>query len=304
MSKKVLLTGATGLIGKETLPFLLEKGFDIYAVHRRNSKISTLSKNVNFIEVDLFDKEAIDEILTKIKVQYLLHFAWSSTGYFNDNLNYDFLIASLELLKSFAKNGGKRAVMAGTYAEYGHKNGILKENMNTEPINIYSECKDFLRQVATSYAKNNNISFAWGRIFSAFGLERDNRRLTAYVINNLKANKEIVIKSGSLIRDYIYSKDTARAFACLLDTNVEGIINICSAEGTSIKDYVIKIATIMNKVNLVRFDEQTSDQQKIVIGDNSKLKNELNFNLRYGLKDALGEVIKMSGGGGGNNLTK
>lgn len=291
MSKKVFLTGSTGLIGKETLPFLLENDFEIYALTKRDLKSLN---NVNYIKGDLFDKAFIKSIISEIKPEYLLHFAWYSTGLFDDNVNYEFLSSSLDLLKAFGKNGGKKAVMAGTYAEYGYSNENLKESFETQPINAYSKCKDFLRQISASYCENNNISFGWGRIFSAFGCESDPRRLTSYVINNLLENKEIVIKSGSLVRDYIYAKDAAMAFVSFLDSDVDGILNICSGKDTSIHDYVMMIARILDKEHLVKFEEQKSNQQTRVVGDTEKLGSELKFSTKYDIYDALVEVIEQS----------
>ena len=291
MSKKVFLTGATGLIGKETLPFLLENDFEIYALTKRD--LNSID-NVNYIKGILFDKAFIQGVMSEIKPEYLLHFAWYSTGFFDDNVNYEFLSSSLDLLKAFGENGGKKAVMAGTYAEYGYYNENLKESFVAQPINAYSKCKDFLRQISASYCENNDISFGWGRIFSAFGLESDPRRLTSYVINNLLENKEIVIKSGSLIRDYIYSKDVARAFVSFLDSDVDGVLNICSGKDTSIHDYVMMIAGILDKKHLVKFEEQKSNQQTRVVGDTEKLRNELKFSSKYNIYDALLEVIEQS----------
>lgn len=291
MSKKIFLTGATGLIGKETLPFLLENDFKIYALTKRDLKSLN---NVNYIKGDLFDKAFIQGVMSEIKPEYLLHFAWYSTGFFDDNVNYEFLSSSFDLLKAFGKNGGKKAVMAGTYAEYGYSNENLKESFQAEPINVYSKCKDFLRQISSSYCEHNDISFGWGRIFSAFGLENDPRRLTSYVINNLLENKEIVIKSGSLVRDYIYVKDVASAFVKFLDSQTVGILNICSGKGTSIHDYVMTIARILGKEYLVKFEEQKSTQQTRVVGDNQKLRSELNFSTKYDIYSALLEIIEQS----------
>ena len=303
MSKKVFLTGGSGLIGKETLPFLKSRDCEIYALSKSGELKGVKDlKGINIIKGDLFDKELIKGVIGEIKPEYLLHFAWYCTGVFEDNINYEFLSSSLDLLKAFGENGGKKAVMAGTYAEYGHYNENLKENFQAEPINAYSKCKDFLRQISASYCENNDISFGWGRIFSAFGLESDPRRLTSYVINNLLENKEIVIKSGSLIRDYIYSKDVARAFVSFLDSDVDGVLNICSGKDTSIHDYVMMIAGILDKKHLVKFEEQKSNQQTRVVGDTEKLRNELKFSTKYDIYDALAEVIEQSkfrAGGGG-----
>lgn len=287
--KKVFLTGGTGLIGTQTIPFLQKAGFEIYALTLDENK----SENgIKYVKGNLFDKIQIDNLLSEIRPEYMLHYAWLSTGLFNDNSNFDFLTSSIDLLKSFAKYGGKRVVMAGTYAEYGYHNETLKETMPTEPINIYSQCKDFVHQIAKAYCQNNNISFGWGRIFSAFGKEKDPRRLTSDVINHLKNNQEVVIRSGSLVRDYIYTKDIAAAFVKFLESDVNGVVNICTGKDTSIHDYVMKIAQIMEKENLVVFNEQKSPQQVRVVGDPTRLNKEVGFTPKYSIEQALKEILE------------
>ena len=287
--KKVFLTGGTGLIGTQTIPFLQKAGFEIYALTLDENK----SENgIKYVIGNLFDKIQIDNLLSEIRPEYMLHYAWLSTGLFNDNSNFDFLTSSIDLLKSFAKYGGKRVVMAGTYAEYGYHNETLKETMPAEPINIYSQCKDFVHQIAEAYCQNNNISFGWGRIFSAFGKEKDPRRLTSDVINHLKNNQEVVIRSGSLVRDYIYTKDIAAAFVKFLESDVNGVVNICTGKDTSIHDYVMKIAQIMEKENLVVFNEQKSPQQVRVVGDPTRLNKEVGFTPKYSIEQALKEILE------------
>lgn len=286
--KKVILTGGTGLIGTQTIPCLLNAGFKVY-VMTMGDEVST--NNVTYIKANLFDKNAVDKMFSDVQPEYLLHYAWLSTGLFNDNMNFDFLTSSIDMLKSFHKYGGKRVVMAGTYAEYGYHNDTLKETMPAEPINIYSQCKDFVHKIAEVYCHNNNISFGWGRIFSAFGKEKDPRRLTSDVINHLSANQEVVIRSGSLIRDYIYTKDIAAAFVKFLDSNVEGVVNICTGKDTSIHDYVMKIAQVMGKENLVVFNEQASPQQVRVVGDSTRLNKEVGFVPQYTIEEAIKEIL-------------
>lgn len=287
--KKVLLTGGTGLIGTQTIPCLINAGFKVYVMTIGDEPNTP---DVTYIKANLFDKHEVDKMFAEIKPEYLLHYAWLSTGLFNDNLNFDFLTSSIDLLKAFHKNGGKRVVIAGTYAEYGYHDETLREDMPAEPINIYSQCKDFVHQIAEAYCKNNNISFGWGRIFSAFGIETDPRRLTSDVIKHLSADEPITIRSGSLIRDYIYTKDIAEAFVKFLDSKVDGVVNICSGKDTSIHDYVMTIAKLMNKEHLVIFEEQASAQQKRVVGDSTRLNQEVGFIPRYSLKEALEEILQ------------
>lgn len=288
--KKVLLTGGTGLIGKEVVPFLINRGFEVYSISRYKSEIIT---GITTIQADIFNSIEIEKIISEIKPQYLLHYAWLSTGLFDDNSNFDFLIASINLLKSFVKNGGKRVVMSGTYAEYGYHSDILVETMQAEPINIYSQCKNFTYQIAELYCKNNNISFGWMRIFSAFGKERDSRRLTGYVVEKLNANEKVVIKNGQLIRDYIYSKDIAAGSVTFLESDVEGIVNFCSGSGIKIKDFVMTIASFLKKEQLIEFENNDADnlQQQKVIGNNARLIREVKFSPQYSLQEAIKDML-------------
>ena len=287
-SKKVLLTGATGLIGKEAIPFLKQKGFEIYALSTRHIPSED---GVRFLQGNMLDQNFIKQITADIKPTHLLHFAWATTGLFNHNINFSFLSSSMDLLQSFAQYGGKRAVMAGTYAEYGYNEEILKETFPAAPFNVYGYCKNWLRQQAELFCKNNGISFAWGHIFSAYGKEKIQTRLTPDVVNHLNASQPVIIRSGNLIRDYIYSKDVANAFTALLDGTVEGRVNICSGKGTLIRDYVLALARVMGKENLVIFQDPQSAQQSKVIGDNTRLKTEVGFRPTYSLEDAFREIL-------------
>lgn len=103
--RKVLLTGGTGLIGTQTIPCLIKAGFKVYVLTTGDKQSSA---DVTYVKANLFDKDKINALLAEMKPEYLLHYAWLSTGLFNDNMNFDFLTSSIDLLKAFHKNGGKR----------------------------------------------------------------------------------------------------------------------------------------------------------------------------------------------------
>ena len=124
-SKKVLVTGATGLIGKELAKPLQEEGFDVYALTIDENNVDN---GIHWIKGDLFDKENIKLIVEKVKPEYLLNMAWATTGdYLKSDINYKFLNAGINILEHFKDNGGRRAVFAGTCFEYKFKDEPLKE---------------------------------------------------------------------------------------------------------------------------------------------------------------------------------
>ena len=288
--KKVLVTGATGLIGKELIEPLKEAGFDIFAI--------TIDKNnhnngVHWIEGNLFDENFIKITIENIKPEYLLNMAWCTTGdYLSSDINYKFLDAGKNLLKYFKGNGGKRAVFAGTCFEYKFKNEPLKETdeLDSEKT-VYTSCKNKLHNFAKDFCKQNNISFAYGRIFYVYGKNEAKTRLTGMIVDKLSHDEQVVIKSGNLYKDYMYAKDIAGAFVALLDSDVEDSVNICTGQAISIKDFALEIGMQMKKEKLVVFKDEPSNQPPIIVGDNSILIDEVKYKIRYDLKNGVREIL-------------
>uniref|UniRef100_UPI00298DB5A8 dTDP-4-dehydrorhamnose 3,5-epimerase family protein n=1 Tax=Treponema sp. TaxID=166 RepID=UPI00298DB5A8 len=266
--KIVVLTGSTGLIGKEAIVPLQEAGFEVYCL---------TSKNCN-----LFDFGAVSRFFEQIKPQYLLHFAWITGGdYLINPINKDYVDASMNMLKEFKKYGGKRVVMAGTCFEYAFKDEPLKESDPLDPQTLYAKCKVELYKEASEYCEKTSISFGWGRIFYVYGHNEKEGRLTQSIISKLQKNEKVTIKYGQLVRDYMYSKDIANAFVKFLDSKVEDIVNICSGKGISLGDFALELAKKLGKTDLLEILNEQTDQPKMVVGNNnlllSLLKNNYNF---------------------------
>lgn len=288
--KKVLLTGATGLIGKEALQPLLDAGFEVFAI---STKDQVSKENINWIKADIFDFEQIKKVFLEIKPEYLLHFAWVASGdYLSSETNYKLVDASMNMLKAFKENNGKRAVFAGTCFEYEFKNEPLKENDRLNPKTVYAQCKNELREKAEEYCQNNGISFGWGRIFYVYGHQENEKRLTPHLINSIKDKKSVVINCGTLVKDYMYTKDVASAFVKFLDSNVSGCVNICTSIGISLEDYSKTIAKKLNGENFLVIKNEATGQPPAIIGDNSRLVNEIKFSPKFNLDEALNEILK------------
>lgn len=289
-SKKLFLTGATGLIGKEILKPLSEAGFEVYAltIDENNPPL----EHVNWIKGNLFDEAVLAESFEQIRPDYLLNMAWCTSGdYQTSNLNFDFVRAGLTLLKHFAKNGGKRAVFAGTCMEYAPKADALSENDLISPVTPYGVCKNALHQLADCFCRQNGISFAYGRIFYVYGRNEHPARLTASIINSLKAGKPVQINCSHLQRDYMYSKDIASAFTKLLCSDVQGAVNISTGKAIRLADYARTVAELLGRSDLLILKEENTNQPLLVEGNPSRLNNEVGFIPAYSLSEALKEII-------------
>ncbi len=290
-TKKILVTGATGLIGKECLHPLLERGFEVYALCR-NPKQTKSETRLKYIGCDLFDEHDIRKVIQEVKADCLLHLAWiTENDYVTSNLNFEYVRASLCLLKHFQENGGKRAILAGTCSEYDYSSEPLAEEHKKNPLTPYAKAKDGLRRLAEAFCEHNDIAFAWGIIFYVYGHQENPKRLIPQIIQNLQNEQTVSINYGNLKRDYMYTKDLGNAFAALADATFQGSVNLCTGKGESLSKLAQTIAKKVKKEYLLDIKHLESNQPDLIVGDNSKMLYEVGYTPQYDFDKALANIL-------------
>ena len=293
--RTVLLTGATGFIGRYCLRPLVSAGYEVHAVSSKRAFLET--PGVHWHKADLLDSGQTKQLMTDIRPTHLLHLAWNVTPgeYWESAENILWLQASLELLRLFASVGGQRVVIAGTCAEYDWQDGICKEDTTPlAPTSLYGACKHSLQIAATAFARGNKLSLAWGRIFFLYGPHEHPSRLVPSVIRALLAGKSADCSDGHQRRDFLFVTDVAEAFVALLNSSVSGAVNIASGEAVAVKDVVRTIAKKLSQADLVRFGKaRTVDTEPpLIVGDVARLKTEVHWSPRFPLADGLDQVIR------------
>lgn len=292
--KKILITGASGFIGRRILPLLESKGFEIYSLQRT----PVPSTNTHSAVVcDLSDEKRVEEVIREIKPSHLLHLAWyTEHGKFWDSLeNIDWIRKSLFLVRTFAQYGGKRAVIAGSCAEYSWDTEILSEDSNSYlPSSLYGKAKNFLRILLEELAKEKNISLAWARIFFLYGADEPKGKIVASMLDQFMKDQTFTLKNGQLYRDFLHVEDVADAFVHILDSSIEGQINIASGEATSLLTIGKTLHSLIGKGNLVVSDEelQTANIPKILIADVDKLKHTLKWVPKFSIDTGLSNIVQ------------
>lgn len=270
--KKVIVTGINGLIGQYIRQPLEELGFEVFGIGTR-----CIEKD-NYFSADLNDHIKLEKIFNDIKPEYLIHLAWDTKkGYLDSDSNFDLLYSSIKMLKYFKENGGKKAIFIGTCFEYKFKDSPLKENDEINPTSIYAKTKNYLREVSELYSYKNNIDFCWGRIFYTYGDNENPNRLFPHIINSLKNNQKVSINYSQLKKDYMFAGDIAKSISLIADSNITGIVNLCSGNALSLSDIAFTIAAKLNKIDLLDLKKLDTEEAPIIVGDNSRLVNEVNF---------------------------
>lgn len=294
MTMRVLVTGATGFIGKYALLPLRELGFDVHAAGRGRPD----DQAITFHAADLFDPASVVRAIGASKPSHLLHLAWDTEPgrFWNSPINMDWVAASLALVRAFAEAGGKRAVFAGTCAEYGWgADGPLDERHSAlAPATLYGVSKDALRRIIDSYAETASLSVAWGRIFFLYGPHEKPGRLVSDAVRALTTKQPFATTDGYQRRDFMHVEDVARGFAALVASDVRGAVNIASGNAVPVRAILEAIARETGWPDLLRLGErpQPANDPPLIEAAVDRLRHEVGFLPRHQLEDGLTQTVR------------
>jgi nucleoside-diphosphate-sugar epimerase len=287
---KVLLTGGTGFIGRQVTQALLDQDREVAVVSSRTD--AEVDERATLYHADLLDPAQRSEVVEKVASEELVHMAWflQPGQVWNSMLNVSWVEASLGLLRDFAEAGGRRAVFAGTFSEYGPEEGVCNEvTTPLIPSNLYGVCKNSLRAVSLSAAEQLGVSLAWARIFSAYGPFEHPRRLVASVARSLLSGEPAPVSHGTQVRDYLYSPDIGTGITAMLGSGVTGPVNLGSGEGKTLREIVATIGEITGRSDLLRFGEVTPppDDPQLIVADTERLRAEVPWQPSHSLGEGL-----------------
>jgi len=291
---RVLVTGASGFIGRQCLRELADTGLELHAVSCRSDRQS--EDGVVWHRTDLLVEGNPGRLVAEVRPSHLLHLAWyvEHGRYWASPENLRWVQATADLLKQFADQGGHRAVLAGTCAEYDWRFGYLSEG--TTPLaskSLYTAAKNATRLLAESIASQANLECAWARIFFTYGPGEPPKRLVPSIIHCLKHGTPTPPLKADLYRDFLYVKDVASALEALLKSQVTGAINIASGRPTRIGEVAEAIAAKIGGAELLRFESpaERAEEPPLVIGNPARLRNELGWTPTYNLDSGLADMI-------------
>lgn len=291
--KKILVTGASGFLGHHVLKLLSDDGFEIHAISSREGGFR--KAGIDWHKCDIHDKASVVMLCKKIKANLLLHLAWVTTpgSYWESTENFKWVASSLVLAEEFIKNGGERIVSAGSCAEYDWRYGYCTEDLTPyRAKSSYATCKTSLSNMLRALATNNNITYAWARLFFLYGPFEKKERLVSSTITSLLKNNLVACKGGGLVRDYLYIEDAAYAFVSLLKSEIEGDFNIGSGKPVLIDELVMKIANKMDRNELIdiNHDKNNSDVS-LVVANTKRIHKAINWVPDYSLDKGLDLTI-------------
>lgn len=240
---KVLVTGATGGLGELVINSLLEKGIEVVATSRDEEKAKTYDfyNKVTYVAFDINNYKETNLFELFGKPDILIHLAWEKLNEYNNPEHTTTILNNhKQFVSNLFKNGLKDFTGVGTCYEYGVREGILKEEFESQPVLPYPEGKNLLREYIEEEQKQYGFINKWARVFYVFGEVKGRKNLYTHLQNAIKNNDESFnMSGGQQIRDFLTPKEIAEIIVRIaLQNKVQGIINCCSGKPVKLIDVV------------------------------------------------------------------
>ena len=262
---KLLVLGGAGYIGSHTATELLDNGHEVViADNLVTGYREAVPEKATFYQGDLRDKAFLVDLLTKEKVDAVIHFAaFSLVGesvtnplkYYENNL-----YGTKVLLDAMIETGVDKIVFSSTAATYGEPENIpILESDRTCPTNPYGETKLAMEKMISWAAKAHGLHFVSLRYFNSCGAHKSGKigeahnpesHLIPLVLQVPNGKREFVsiygndydTPDGTCIRDYIHVTDLAKAHILAVEYLMNGgesdIFNLGNGVGYSVKEVI------------------------------------------------------------------
>ena len=295
MSKKILITGATGFIGYHLVKKCLRLGWNVTGLSSKTSLQQKRIKDVKYIKLDITDKKNFFKI--RENFDYIVNLA----GYVDHSNKKKTLkshyIGCKNLANYFLKKKIKKFVQIGSCVEYGKLNSpqIEDEKNLQSTYSVYGKAKLLSTKYLLRLNKKKKFPATILRLYLVYGPNQDINRVIPITIKNALLNKEFFCSEGIQLRDFTYIEDVINAILKTLNDNKSNgqIINIGNSKPVKIKhliDNIIKLVgsgkPIFGKIKM-RKDEIMALYPNI-----DKAKKILNWTPKISLNTGLKRTIK------------
>jgi nucleoside-diphosphate-sugar epimerase len=295
--KKIVVTGATGMIGSALVRQALEKNMEVLCLTRKDSgRMGNIPKSEK-VKVVFADLSEYASLNISEKYDAFFHLAWDKTfGVSRDDVDVQLknIQCTLDAARLAKRIGCSVFVGAGSQAEYGIVLEPLKSDTPVNPQSGYGIAKYAAGKFSRLLCAQLGIRFNWLRILSVFGPLDGLHTLIMYAIKELHIGHSPKFTKCEQVWDYLYSDDAARAFLAVGDRGIDGTIYpLGSGKQRKLSGYLEALRDIVNPDGILQFGKKDyyPHQPMFLCADISELTNDTGWKPEISFEEGVRRII-------------
>lgn len=295
--KSAVITGATGAIGTALINNFISKEVRVLVLARENSKRNDRIPKSSFVEVRYCSLADLHNFKTEEEYDVFYHLAWDGTfgssrnDMYLQNKNVEY---ALDAVYAAKRLGCKVFIGAGSQAEYGRVEGVLKPDTPTFPENGYGYAKLCAGQMTRDLAHQLGLKHIWVRILSVYGPNDGDETMVMSALRKLKNGEVPQFTKGEQKWDYLYSGDAAEAFSLLGEKGKDGKIYVLgSGKARPLSEYIEDIRSAAAPDGKIRLGALPYGENQVMFlcADISELRSDTGWKPVTVFKDGIGSII-------------
>lgn len=258
---RVLVSGATSMIGVVLCKELLNKGHEVFAVIREQcSKEEELpnSDKLHIIRCDMDAYDRLDQIVDgQVDVAILL--AWNGTrgeSRNNTDLQFTNLNNNMSALAALQKLGCWKVISAGSQAEYGpwYEQAKQSEECIPKPNTEYGKYKLQFYKKAKEYCEQNKMILVEPRFFSLYGPDDYSGTLVMSNLYNMSHNLPCQLTECKQTWDFLFITDAISGLMLLIEKDCQaGVYNFGYGQSAPLRYYIEKMYEILQSASELQY---------------------------------------------------
>jgi nucleoside-diphosphate-sugar epimerase len=213
MNKRALLTGATGFVGSNLVPYLLHENWDVHIVARFKSDTASLKKKFPDVKVhkSALDSESLTVVLEKSQPDVVFHVASLFLAH-HEQQDISSLLASnlafgINLLEAMVQFDSKTTRFVNTSTSWEHF-----ENHHYNPVNLYAATKKAFGDVLQYYVQANGVQAITLKLFDTYGPGDTRPKLLNLLLESMKTGGTLELSLGMQKIDLVHIDDVVSAY--------------------------------------------------------------------------------------------
>uniref|UniRef100_UPI004025D83A UDP-glucose 4-epimerase GalE n=1 Tax=Candidatus Stercorousia sp. TaxID=3048886 RepID=UPI004025D83A len=311
----ILVLGGAGYIGSHTVYELIDNGEDVVIIDNLlTGHKEAIHPKARFYKGDIRDREFLDDVFKKEKIDAVIHFAACSLvgesmekplKYYDNNL-----CGTKILLDSMVANGIDKIVFSSTAATYGEPEKVpILETDRTVPTNTYGETKLSMEKMFKWVGKAHGLRYVSLRYFNACGAHISGQigedhnpesHLIPLILQVPNGKREYIsifgddydTKDGTCVRDYIHVTDLAQAHILavkyLQSGNESNIFNLGNGVGFTVKEVIDTARKVTSHPIPAKITPRRAGDPAQLIASSEKAKEILGWTPEH---NSLEEII-------------